>query len=247
MIVVCKRVGLLKICSFDNLNLVPVNLERYEYKIKPTYKEYFFFSEGPGGRIRKVVLFVLFNNTPPSYNLILGDWNNNDKCIDHRVVTNNRDTEKVLATVWAIIMEFTNIFGDVVINIEGNTDARKRLYQMSMNKFFHEIGKKFHVYGVIGNEYEAFQKNVHYEALLITRIESQILEEPTEIYMTKKSKEISYVYYDQTVDGPELVDIDNDPVVLQKMEATRKRWESAAFPSREALLRLSGKPKNSRQ
>ena len=224
-----------------------MNLERYEYKIKPTYKEYFFFSEGPKGRIRKVVLFVLFNYTPPSYNLILGDWNNKDKCIEHQVVTNNRDTEKVLATVWAIIMEFTNVFGDVVINMEGNSDARKRLYQMSMNKFFHEIEKTFHVYGVIGNEYEEFQKNVQYEALLVTRTESLILEEQTEIYMTKKSKEISYVYYDQTVGGPELVDLDNDPVVIQKMDTARKRWESAAFPSREALLRRSENPKNRKQ
>ena len=224
-----------------------MNLERYEYQIKPTYKEYIFFSEGPKGRIRKVVCFVLFNHMPPSYSLILGDWNNEGHCIEHRVVINNRDTEKVLATVWAIIVEFTDIFGDVVINIEGNSDARKRLYQMCMNKFFHEIEKIFHVYGVIGDQYEAFQKNVQYEALLITRAESQILEEQTEIYMTssqKKSKEMRRVYNYRTVDGPELVDVINDPVVLEKIEAARQRWKNTAFPSREELLKLSGKSKN---
>ena len=87
-----------------------MNLDRYEYLTKRTYKEYSFYSEGPKGRILKVVRFILIPAYPdPFYYLVFGDWNEEQKAIDDKVITNNGDTEKVLATVAAIIIYFTDL------------------------------------------------------------------------------------------------------------------------------------------
>ena len=52
-----------------------MNLERYDYIIARTYKKYYFYSEGPNGKIKKIVRFELFSYSPgPYFNLVLGDW-----------------------------------------------------------------------------------------------------------------------------------------------------------------------------
>src|SRR6266704_164757 len=122
------------------LNLLSMNLERYEYVRKRTYVEYYFYSEGPKGQIRKVVRFELRYAYPdPYYNLIFGDWDEEHKEIDDRVITNNGDREKILATDAMIILDFTDIFRKAIIYAEGSNPARTRLYQMSINKFRYEI------------------------------------------------------------------------------------------------------------
>ena len=47
---------------------------------------------------------------------------------------------------------------------------------------------------------------------------------------TENKEEKKRVYNDRTVDGPELVDIDKDPVVLKKREAVRKRFDEHPIP-----------------
>src|SRR5882724_4265964 len=114
-----------------------MKLDRYEYVTKRTYKEYFFYSEGPKGRILKVVRFVLVRTYPcPFYYLIFGDWNEEQQTIDDNINTNNGDMEKVLATVAAIIFYFTDVFRKAEVLIEGSTDARIRLYQIGINKYW---------------------------------------------------------------------------------------------------------------
>ena len=125
-----------------------MNLERYDYDRERTYKEYFFFSEGPNGQVLKVVRFDLVKTRPIHvYNLAFGDWDNEHDEIDYWSVTNNGDTEKVLATVAAIVLDFTDIFRRAVIRIEGGDDARTRLYQIRINKYLGEISEIFNVCG----------------------------------------------------------------------------------------------------
>ena len=77
-----------------------MNLERYGYLRGRTYKEYNFYSEGPKGRIRKVVRFLLISDPfSQKYNLLLGDWSEELNDIDDTSITNNGDTEKILATM----------------------------------------------------------------------------------------------------------------------------------------------------
>ena len=60
-----------------------------------------------------------------------------------------------------------------------------------------------------------------------------ILEEQTKPYMTsskENKEEKKRVYNDRIIDGPELVDINNDPVVLKKLEEGRKAFEKCPMP-----------------
>ena len=124
-----------------------MNLQRYEFVRKRTYKEYFFYSEGPMGQIRKIVRFILLSYNPPYYNLVLGDWDEALNDIDDISVTNNGDTEKVLATVAAIIFDFIDIFKNARVITEGNTPARTRRYQIGINKYWGDIEKIFYKIG----------------------------------------------------------------------------------------------------
>jgi len=212
-----------------------MHLERYEYEAKRTFKEYFFYSEGPKGRILKVVRFVLFRHAPPVYDLVLGDWDEERRRINDTIKTNNADVQKVLATVAMIVFCFTDIFRRSMVRFSGSNLARTRLYQININKFLDEIQEEFEVLGYIHNRLEPFQKKVNYDGFLITRKgniipkEYLILEEQTEIYMTssrKKDKKEKRIYNDRIVDGPELVDIENDPAVLRKVEAGRRMFDN---------------------
>jgi len=212
-----------------------MDLERYEYERKRTYKEYFFYSDGPKGHVLKVVHFILVYAYPNSiYHLVFGDWNEKRNAIDDLSVTNNGDAEKVFATVATIVVDFIDIFRNAMVYAEGSTPARTRLYQITLSKFLHEIEPIFQVYGDINKQQlEPFQKNANYKGFLIARKEYIILEEQTETYMTSSNEnkeEKKRIYNDRTIDGPELVDIDNDPVVLRKMEAARKRFEEHPVP-----------------
>jgi hypothetical protein len=113
-----------------------MNLPRYRYSVDESFLEYEFFSSGPKGLIRKVVRFTLrsSNDGSPFYNLAFGDWDEAKQQVDDLIVSGNEDTEHVLATIAAIIIDFSNHFGDVAIFEEGSTTTRTRLYQMGINK-----------------------------------------------------------------------------------------------------------------
>ena len=219
-----------------------MNLERYDYERKRTYKEYFFYSEGPKGRVLKVVRFDLIYAYPHSYyNLVFGDWNKERSEIDDISVTNNGDAEKVLATVAYIVLNFTDIFRNAPVYAIGSNSARSRRYQIGINKFWHEIEKIFYVYGRIGGLWESFQKNTNYDAFFIVRKEPEyvILEEQTESYMTSSQKknetEKKRVYDDRIVYEKDLVNEETDPVVLKKKAMALKMLEKSPLP--EEILR----------
>src|SRR5882757_9613748 len=117
-----------------------MNLERYTYLKRESYKEYGFYSEGPRGRVLKVVRFTqLSPKVAFCYNLSFGDWSESQQKIDDRSITNNGDTEKVLATLAAIVVDFATIFPQAMIHAMGSNPARTRRYQMGINKMLEEI------------------------------------------------------------------------------------------------------------
>ncbi len=151
-----------------------MSLERYEYQINPSFKEYEFYSLGPKGRIKKVVHFTLQSaNGIPYYNLGFGDWNEEKQIINDIVITNNGDTEKVLSTVAVIVKHFSQKKLTALIYAEGSTEARTRRYQMGINKLWHEIDLVFEVHGLSEDDiWEPFEKNVKYTAFLVRRKKS---------------------------------------------------------------------------
>jgi len=150
-----------------------MNLDRYTFEVSADHFEYEFISQGPKGPIKKMVRFNELRTKVAGqriFNLALGDWNADIQDIDDEIVSNNGDTEKVLATVALIAVDFTNQFPDVSIIAAGSTPARTRKYQMGINKQYGDISNIFDVFGVIkGYEIQEFRKNVNYDGFLIRR------------------------------------------------------------------------------
>jgi hypothetical protein len=124
-----------------------VDLERYIIEADENFLSYSFNSKGPKGKIKKVVKFTLIPEWQyQSYYLSFGHWVEKAQLIDDTVVSNNQDTEKVLATVGAIIIDFWKHYPGTLISVEASTDARMRLYQMKINKYWSEIVNKFEIF-----------------------------------------------------------------------------------------------------
>ena len=82
-----------------------MKLDRYELKSDEQLTTFEFLSEGPKGKIEKIIQFSLVNQNN-LYNLAFGDRNPLTGEIDDRMVTDNGDNEKVLATVVAAVYAF---------------------------------------------------------------------------------------------------------------------------------------------
>ena len=74
-----------------------MNLPVYELDVGEGFTTFEFISEGHKGEIPKMITFTEF--APLVYNLGFGDRNVETGKLDDFAVSNNGDTEKVLATV----------------------------------------------------------------------------------------------------------------------------------------------------
>jgi hypothetical protein len=142
--------------------------EIYALRIDGDYKSFKFISEGPKGSIIKC---VQYDETPITgvYNLGFGDINVLTNEIDDLVVTNNGDSQKVLATVAKTLFYFTDHYPDVFIYATGSTLARTRLYRIGVTNNLLLIEKDFHVLGLKGNDVILFEKNGTYDGFLVKR------------------------------------------------------------------------------
>jgi hypothetical protein len=147
-----------------------MNLSKYRYKTNDSFLDYEFYSIGPNGRIKKVVRYSPQNAGGITYfNLGFGDWNEKKNRIDDLAITNNKDRQKILATVAATVLEFTLHFPDVPVYAKGSTPARTRLYQMGIVANWKEIEPLVRVYGYVEGGWESFRKNVNYQAFIAFR------------------------------------------------------------------------------
>ena len=141
-----------------------MNHERYDFQISESYLDLEFESDGPNGKITKVVRFSARHSTGQTYfNLSFGDWNATDRRLDDHVVSNNADTKNVLAAVAATVLEFTAVYPEVIVYAKGWTPARTRLYQMGISANLGEILFSLEIYGFRkdGN-WELFQRGTNY-------------------------------------------------------------------------------------
>jgi len=106
-----------------------MDFESYPITRVPENYFYEFFSQGPKGLIKKVVQYHRIEEWDEMiFNLAFGDWNEQTRRIDDKIKSNNSDREKVLATVAATVIQFTDDHPEAIIYIEGSTPARTRLY-----------------------------------------------------------------------------------------------------------------------
>ena len=146
-----------------------MNLPHYNYLISYDFTDYKFYSEGPKGKITKVVRYTKIEENPDLYNLAFGDEQQDSWEINDSIITNNNDRDLVLSTVANTVIDFTNYYGECNIVAKGSTTSRTRLYQIGISGLLEEISIYFYVYGLKDDIWHDFQKNVNYEAFLIKR------------------------------------------------------------------------------
>jgi hypothetical protein len=146
-----------------------MNLPRYNLLTDETRDIYYFISIGAKSKILKGIHFTKINQDPIVFNLALGDVDSVTGKLDDRVVTNNGDRDMILATSAFAIIDFCKNNKGVSVFIEGNTIAKRRLYQIGISKYIDEIGNEFDVYDLreSTDSWEFYAKNKEYKALLV--------------------------------------------------------------------------------
>lgn len=142
--------------------------QRYQLEATPTFLSYEFTSEGPKGRIPKLVKYTVTSN-PNVYNLGFGDKVGDTHDFDDKVISDNNDSARVLATVAASLYTFTDNYPNIFVVATGSTPARTRLYRIRISNIIEEIEQDFLVLGYLGTKWEIFEKNRDYSAFLIKR------------------------------------------------------------------------------
>ena len=145
-----------------------MKLDRYELKSDELFTTFDFLSEGPKGKIEKVVQFTLIYKEN-LYNLAFGDRDYLTGQIDDKVVTDNGDSEKVLASVVAAIYSFCDKVPNALVYATGSTAARTRLYKMGINKYYDIVKEDFLIFGQTESEWETYEKGKNYEAFVVQR------------------------------------------------------------------------------
>jgi hypothetical protein len=140
----------------------------YNVDISKDFQTYEFKSVGSKGSITKVVRYSKIN-VKGFYNLGFGDKDPITGFISDLTVTNNGDSQKVLATVAATLYTFTDKNPEATVIATGSTNARTRLYRMGITNNLKEIEKDFIVMGLTETNWETFRKNVNYGAFLVRR------------------------------------------------------------------------------
>lgn len=147
-----------------------MKLDHYHLRANESFLEFEFDSKGPKGVIKKIVLFTPKNSKGITYfNLGFGDFNPNTGEVDDLVISDNKDSKKILATIAATVVEFLDQFPDLKVYAEGSTKSRTRLYQMAIMTNLHQISLVYEIFGFYKGKWQKFEKNINYEAFLVRR------------------------------------------------------------------------------
>jgi len=146
---------------------------KYNYRSESSLQFFEFISEGPKGLIKKMVIYTE-TTTENVYNLGFGDYNESTNGINDLSVTNNGDSQKVLATVASTIYAFIEKHPNAWILATGSTSVRTRLYRMGITNNLTEIEEDFIILGYSKREeWEKFVVGEDYEAFLLTKKENK--------------------------------------------------------------------------
>lgn len=148
-----------------------VNQEIYEDWKKSSHDfEYTFSSVGPKGEV-SILVHLNKLRDPDIFDLAFGvDLKNGD--FNDLARVSNRDRDKILATVVAIIVEFTFEYPEKIICFTGSTPARTRLYRMIISLNLEELSQDFIIFGELDQSpdcWEEFQKGRPYVSFAIKR------------------------------------------------------------------------------
>ncbi|CAM3963692.1 hypothetical protein B0A58_16045 [Flavobacterium branchiophilum NBRC 15030 = ATCC 35035] len=145
-----------------------MKLPKYPLSSSETLMSFDFISEGHKGLIHKLVKYQP-TNIDNVYNLAFGDKDLQTGEIDDEVVSNNGDSEKVLATVVSTVYAFTDKYPNFSVYASGSTKARTRLYRIGITRYINEIKCDFEILGELEDDWDEFQVGVEYEGFLVRR------------------------------------------------------------------------------
>ena len=145
-----------------------MKFEKYQLESDRKLLLFEFTSIGPKGKIKKIVQYTE-TNLKDYYNMGFGDKDETTGEIDDEVITNNGDSQKILATVASTVYAFTDKYPDAMIYAKGSNIARTRLYRMGITNNLVEIQKDFLVFGLKDDEWHEFRIHTDYQAFLIMR------------------------------------------------------------------------------
>lgn len=138
------------------------------YDFKQIDQSLSFSFESRGKRnIEKRVIFQKLS-IDNYYQLALVDVKQ-DGTFDDKIISNNGDRNKVLATVFQILNYFLTIYPNVIVLFAGSTDSRTRLYQIALSSEYEKASILFNISGFYNNSFETFVKNKTYEAFAISK------------------------------------------------------------------------------
>jgi hypothetical protein len=127
-----------------------------------------FISTGPKGEIKKIIQFSP-TRRKEIFNLAFGNLRD-DGTIDDTATNDNKDRDKILATVAAAVFDFTERYPSSYIFFTGSSKERTRLYRMAISLNYEELVQTFDIWGLKDEgEFEVFEKHRNYSGFLIIR------------------------------------------------------------------------------
>jgi hypothetical protein len=151
-----------------------MDLPSYNLIAQPDFLLFEFYSEGRKGLIKKRIRFsrvfaIAFDS--PIYSISINDLDVFGNFINDRVVTNNGDMDKVLATVANAAAQFTDVYPEALIFARGSTASRTRLYRIQISRHIARLGQRFEIIGILeSGRAERFTKDRPYEFFLARRL-----------------------------------------------------------------------------
>ena len=98
-----------------------------------------------------MIVYFKETNDPEVYNLAFGNLLPNGG-VDDYTRNDNKDRNKIMATVADIVYEFTARYPDKYVFFKGSTPGRTRLYRMALSLNFSLLNIDFEIYGAIFEE-----------------------------------------------------------------------------------------------
>jgi hypothetical protein len=164
-----------------------MTIERYQTENDKDESRYTFTSVGKE-TIEKIVVYQQFpltkvielglNEDFEVYNLAFGDRIAGTDNFTDENISNNGDSDKVLATVIYTIFDFWKHNPNTLVWFEGSDPEdqngikkglRTRLYQRKMERFIEDIEAVAYILGKYNNQLEEFVKGKKYDAFLIIK------------------------------------------------------------------------------
>lgn len=146
-----------------------MDLPKYQLSAENSLTVFEFVSIGPKGNIPKLIKFSE-THLKDFYNIGFGDKNLDTGDVDDKIISNNGDSDKVLATVVSAVYAFTDLYPKTWVYATGSTKARTRLYRMGISKYYDKVSHDFEVYGLKDEQWIRFDKEIDFEAFVVKRI-----------------------------------------------------------------------------